>query len=199
MASDGILLPLIREHGPPPFYIDHIRKNGSAFFGDSPCKDLSPTTNGDKSFATLCRIVSGQQLAGGAALTIWRRLLRVVGATADDTSNLSPDRVLSIAEDGDAESELRAPAGLSNAKCNCIIAIARCFRDGTLSDDVLLGRGATDDEVKSRLKAVKGVGPWTVRVLKFTNFGGGFISLNNKLNLLRPHRNLLGGYVPPVQ
>ena len=109
---------------------------------------------------SLCRIVSGQQLAGSAALIIWRRLLNVVGATEEDTSILSPDRKLSI-KDSNVEAKLWAPAGLSNTKCKCIISIAKCFRDGTISD-ALLGGHVSDDEVRSRLMAIKGVGPWTI-------------------------------------
>ena len=109
---------------------------------------------------SLCRIVSGQQLAGSATLIIWRRLLNVVGATEEDTSILSPDRILSI-KDSNVEAKLRAPAGLSNTKCKCIISIAKCFRDGTISD-ALLGGHVSDDEVRSRLMAIKGVGPWTI-------------------------------------
>lgn len=41
-------------------------------------------------------------------------------ATEEDTSNLTPHRILSIVDDGDVEADLRAPAGLSNAKCNSV-------------------------------------------------------------------------------
>lgn len=60
------------------------------------------------------------------------------------------------------EEDLRSPAGLSNAKCNCIIAIAKSFKEGTLSDGILLGGEATDGEVRSRLLNIKGLGPWSV-------------------------------------
>ncbi|KAL3775060.1 hypothetical protein ACHAW5_001194 [Stephanodiscus triporus] len=170
MASDGVLLPLIKKHGPPPFYIDHIRKGGGGdtFFGDNSCKDSS-STNGDRSFVSLCHWVSRQQLADDATLTIWHRLLNVVGATEEDTSNLSPHRILSIKEGGDVESKLRVPSGLLIMKCKCIISIARCFRDGTISDAHLFGGGGvSDDEVRSRLVAIKSdLG----RYVQFINFG----------------------------
>ncbi|KAL7536432.1 hypothetical protein ACHAXR_007156 [Thalassiosira sp. AJA248-18] len=151
VASNGILLPLIKEHGPPQFYIEHIQKKiivGSDKF---------------QSFRSLCRIVSGQQLAGSAAKTIWRRLLNVVDATEEkNASNLTPDRILAIVKNGDVEADLRAPAGLSNAKCNCIVAIAESFREGSLSDNFLLGGESTDEDVRSRLLGIKGLGPWSV-------------------------------------
>ncbi|KAL9190603.1 hypothetical protein ACHAXT_000309 [Thalassiosira profunda] len=154
LASNGILLPLIREHGPPAFYIDHIKDKKSEEKGS--CVD-----DEHKSFRSLCRIVAGQQLAGNAAKTIWRRLLSVVDATEDDPSNLTPESILSIVENGDMESDLRSPAGLSNAKCRCIVAIASSYRDGSLSE-VLLSKEGADDDVRSRLLNIKGLGPWSV-------------------------------------
>lgn len=164
MASNGILLPLIKEHGPPAFYLDHLKnKNTNNSSGDS---QTATKSDGYQSFRSLCRIVAGQQLAGNAAKTIWRRLLGVVDATEDDTTNLTPETILGIVENGDVETDLRAPAGLSNAKCNCIIAIATAFQDGTLSDDILLGGQEVDDEeVRSLLLSIKGLGPWSVDML----------------------------------
>lgn len=153
-ASDGILLRLIREHGPPTFHIGQIIKKAT---GENSCDRSSYS-----SFQSLCRIVSGQQLAGSAAKTIYRRLLSVVDATEDDPSNLTPDRILSIVENGNVEADLRAPAGLSNSKCKCIVAIAESFKDGTLSDSILLGGEAADDELRQLLLGIKGLGPWSV-------------------------------------
>lgn len=73
-------------------------------------------TDGDRTFLSLCCIVAGQQLAGAAAHKMFCRLLHAVGATEEDTSNFSPDRILWIKEGGNVKAELRAPAGLSNAK-----------------------------------------------------------------------------------
>eukprot|EP00581_Thalassiosira_minuscula_P002737 CAMPEP_0183747778 /NCGR_PEP_ID=MMETSP0737-20130205/67437_1 /TAXON_ID=385413 /ORGANISM="Thalassiosira miniscula, Strain CCMP1093" /LENGTH=405 /DNA_ID=CAMNT_0025983495 /DNA_START=220 /DNA_END=1438 /DNA_ORIENTATION=- len=174
MASNGILLPLMKEHGPPAFYLDHINTTNKRSQEDS---SNTNTNDGFTSFRSLCRIVAGQQLAGPTAKTIWRRLLRVADATEDDPTNLTPDRILSLVANGDVEKELRAPAGLSNAKCNCIIGIATSFREGILSDRLLLGGNEQeenddddgvksspngDDEVRSRLLGIKGLGPWSV-------------------------------------
>ncbi|KAL7543284.1 hypothetical protein ACHAWF_007357 [Thalassiosira exigua] len=155
--SDDVL-NLIREHGPPNFYMEHLKSKNRPS-----CMNGSSDFVGDyESFRSLCRIVAGQQLAGNAAKTIWCRLLNVVSASEENASNLTPERVLSIVESGDIEADLRAPAGLSKAKCNCIVAIATSFRDGNLSDKFLLGGEATDDEVRSRLLSIKGLGPWSV-------------------------------------
>ena len=153
IASNGVLLPLIKEHGPPRFYLDHIENKNSSRVG-SESNDTGYSTNrndGYQSFRSLCRIVSGQQLAGNAAKTIWRRLLQVVDATEENTTNLTPCRILSIVERGDVEADLKSPAGLSKAKCNCIISIAESFQEGTLSDNFLFSGETNDDEVRQRL------------------------------------------------
>lgn len=156
LASNSILLPLIREHGPPAFYVEHLQKK------NTPGAEGKSSKNMYQSFPSLCRIVSGQQLAGNAAKTIWRRLLDVVDASEDETTILTPQRILGIVENSDVENDLRAPAGLSNAKCNCIIDIAKSFQEGVLSDELLLGAESTDDDVRSRLLDIKGLGPWSV-------------------------------------
>jgi len=101
------------------------------------------------------------------------------GATPDNPYNLTPNFILSIAEetttttngkeDGDAiETKLRKPAGLSNAKVKSIIDLARHYERGDLSDHFLLGNddgdrnNKTDDEtIRTRLLQVKGLGPWS--------------------------------------
>jgi len=205
-ASDGILAPLIRAHGPPRCYLDYLREQQQRQHQrqhyprskQQRCNaDSEDVDDAHSSFRSLCRIVSGQQLAGAAANTIWRRLLETVGATEEDPSALTPERILSFAsgsssnsnssnddddndyasDDNASESEkeervemrLRKPAGLSRAKCRCILAIAERFSSGDLSDDLLMGAGAgtgTDssglEAVRSRLLSVKGLGPWSV-------------------------------------
>ncbi|MGK3734053.1 MAG: 3-methyladenine DNA glycosylase/8-oxoguanine DNA glycosylase [Bacillariaceae sp.] len=195
-VSGGILAPAIKKYGPPSFYIDHLQKinkissvdGGSGGDEDPNCSvyvssDYSSTLNSKdkyRSFRDLCRIVSGQQLAGAAAKTIYSRLLSVVGGSGggaekdDDDNNtmstLTPEGILSIIREGDMETDLRAPAGLSKAKCNCIVEIARNFQNGTLSDEFLLGNDENssnsannnDDEIRSRLLDIKGLGPWSV-------------------------------------
>lgn len=95
LGSNGILLPLIQEHGPPAFYIEHIQKK------NTPGSEGDSSNDAYQSFRSLCRIVSGQQLAGNAAKTIWRRLLEVVDASEEETSNLTPQKILDIVENGD--------------------------------------------------------------------------------------------------
>lgn len=196
-ASDAILAPLILKHGPPSFYLDYLRKQTEA------TKKTSPRITSYEeypSFLSLCRTVAGQQLAGAAAETIWRRLVGVVvGTTAEietagvyafSTPSLqafTPRALLAVVENQTADENknkdnnatividtelLRKPAGLSNTKCNCIVAIARCFEAGTLSEAFLMPDTTFEDEhnikadnteeVRSRLLSIKGIGPWSV-------------------------------------
>ena len=101
-----------------------------------------------------------KQLAGAAAVTIWERFLAVVDSSKNDTTNLTPKAILSLVRNGSIEEDLRAPAGLSNAKCKCIIALSEAFEGGELSDDIL--KTASDEEVSKKLENVKGIGPWSV-------------------------------------
>lgn len=151
-ASNGILRDLILINGPPQCYLKYFETGKTNTRGR--CED------GYQSFRSLCRIVAGQQLAGSAADTIWERFLAVVDASKDDTTNLTPKAVLSLVTCGNIEEDLRAPAGLSNAKCKCIIALSEAFEGGELSDDIL--KSASDEEVSKKLENVKGIGPWSV-------------------------------------
>jgi hypothetical protein len=88
-------------------------------------------------------------------------------------NNATIDIDIEIDIDIDTE-RLRKPSGLSRAKCNCVLAIARCFEAGTLSEAFLIRHDDNDikiehdikidntEEVRSRLLSIKGLGPWSV-------------------------------------
>jgi len=175
-ASNGILAPLILEHGPPGIYMDHlVEKYKTA----NEKKEEEDASNEYPSFRALCRTVAGQQLAGRAAVTIWRRLVGVVAGTTGDDNNsnsnskgvpepslsslqsFTPETLLAVVESLDDIEALRKPAGLSRAKCDCIVAIARSFRDGSLSE-AFLTQPKNDEEIRSQLLSIKGLGPWSV-------------------------------------
>mmetsp|Transcript_4686 Transcript_4686/g.7634 ORF Transcript_4686/g.7634 Transcript_4686/m.7634 type:complete len:321 (-) Transcript_4686:871-1833(-) len=151
-ASNGMLKDLILKNGPPKCYLKYFETGKTSTRGR--CDD------GYQSFRSLCRIVAGQQLAGSTASAIWERFLAVVGASKNDATSLTPQAILSIVRNGNVEDDLRAPAGISNAKCRCIIALSEAFEGGELSDDIL--KSASDEEVSQKLQNVKGIGPWSV-------------------------------------
>lgn len=101
----------------------------------------------DDSFAALVRSIMYQQLAGAAATAIHGRFLKLFA------DGLSPAAVLAL-----PPGSMRA-AGVSGPKEAAITDLARKVAD----DTVPLGDVNTlsDDELKSRLVTVRGIGPWT--------------------------------------
>jgi DNA-3-methyladenine glycosylase II len=76
---------------------------------------------------------------------------------------------LAKAENAADTETLRTTAGLSRAKCDCIVAIAMSFRDGFLSEELLMPPNddsnkneSNDEEVRAKLLSIKGLGPWSV-------------------------------------
>lgn len=177
-VHNGILLPIIEKNGPPSFYFSDMRNTAPCRHdGNGKIKRMPNLLNSDgcESFRILCRIISGQQLAGAAAKTVWSRLLETVGGTVDNTSLLTPEKILTIASKGEDEIEnsLRKPAGLSKSKAKSMIDLARHFETGNLSDSFLFGtmnsdikdetgsKHMSDSSIRERLLQVKGIGPWS--------------------------------------
>ena len=134
-ADGGRLKKIIDQHGPPGYLEEQVAE-------DSAC-------------GALCRIVVGQQLAGAAAASIWRR-------TVDELCPRGFDRaqLLSRAEGDDGfDEETRSSCGLSRAKARAIVAVCQAFAAGDLSDALL--RDAPVSELRDKLCAIKGVGPWS--------------------------------------
>ena len=134
-ADGGRLKKIVDQHGPPGYLEEQVAE-------DSAC-------------GALCRIVVGQQLAGAAAASIWRRTLGELCPRGFDRAEL-----LSRAEGDDGfDEETRSACGLSRAKARAIVAVCQAFAAGDLSDSFL--RDAPVEELRERLCAVKGVGPWS--------------------------------------
>ena len=107
------------------------------------------TGSGD-GFRTLVNAIVGQQISVSAAASIWRRLNTLL-------PDLSPHLVVGASHD-----ELRS-VGLSNRKAEYIAGIARAFADGSVDADAW--RSMDDDQVRSQLTALRGVGPWTAEMV----------------------------------
>ncbi|HUE67276.1 MAG TPA: hypothetical protein VMP38_03765 [Candidatus Acidoferrum sp.] len=101
-------------------------------------------------FAALVRSIMYQQLAGAAATAIHGRFLKLFA------DGLSPTGVLAL-----KPGAMRS-AGVSGPKEAAITDLARKVADGTvpLGDVDKL----PDDEVKTRLITVRGIGPWTAEM-----------------------------------
>jgi DNA-3-methyladenine glycosylase II len=109
-----------------------------------------PPRNRDGRFAALVRSIVFQQLAGSAAEAIHGRVRSLVPGTltAEDLAVVSDD-------------DLRA-AGLSAGKLAAIRDLTAKVLDGTIPI-TQLGR-FDDEEVISRLSAVRGIGRWTAEM-----------------------------------
>mgnify|MGYP001230341645 FL=1 len=99
-------------------------------------------------FRMLVKSVTGQQLSVSAARSIWNRFIVINGS-----KRVSPASLHRI-----NDRSLRA-AGLSRAKIASIRCIQQTFMSHTLTAAML--RRLPNDEVKSQLMKLRGVGPWT--------------------------------------
>jgi len=101
-------------------------------------------------FGTLVRAIIGQQISTAAASTIDARLRTLSGEPHD------PLRLIAAGEES-----LRS-CGLSGVKARYVLNLSEAVRDGELP----LTRIGTlkDHEIKARLTAVKGIGPWTAEM-----------------------------------
>ena len=144
-----LILPLVQRHGLPGFYSCLSQNNPS-------CRHEATDEYKEPKdcFQSLCRIIVGQFVSGKAARVAWHKLLAVTD------QNLTPERILEIVKESDIETSLQKPAGTTRTKANSLVDLAGHFSSGKLSDDFLTT--ASEDEVRSSLLAVKGIGPWSV-------------------------------------
>ena len=145
-TNNESLLSLIVESGPPTIYHSVPCRHSVE---NSAIQDLKKPSN---CFESLCRIIAGQQLAGAAAQTVWKRLLETA------MHNLTPDTIILLAKE-DMAANLQRPAGLSGAKARSIVDLSQHFLSGKLSDHLLTI--ASETEIRSLLLDVKGLGPWS--------------------------------------
>lgn len=103
-------------------------------------------------YGALVRTIVGQQLSTRAARAIYERLAARFGGRAP-----TPEEIL--ADDPD---QLRAAAGLSNAKVGYLRSLAEHALDGSLELNKL-GR-LPDEKVIAELVAVKGLGLWSAHM-----------------------------------
>ena len=103
-------------------------------------------------FEALVRAIVYQQLAGAAAAAIHGRLIAALG------DQVTPERLLSLSAE-----TLRA-VGLSANKTASLQDLASKVLDGTVVLDPAGLKAESDDEVVTRLAAVRGIGRWTAEM-----------------------------------
>lgn len=111
-------------------------------------------------FDALAESIAYQQLSGKAAATIFGR----VRALYPKSKWLDPEKLLATPDE-----TLRA-AGLSRAKTAALKDLAAKTIDGTVPSGRALIR-MSDDEIITRLTAVRGIGRWTVEMLLLFDLG----------------------------
>ena len=121
--------------------------------------DIKPTVS-IRPFDALAESIAYQQLNGKAAATIWSR----VRALYPKTKWLDPKKVLATSDE-----KLRA-AGLSRSKVAALKDLAAKTIDGTVPSGRALLR-MSDEEIITRLTAVRGIGRWTVEMLLLFDLG----------------------------
>ena len=100
-------------------------------------------------FATLVLFVVEQQVSLASAKAVFDRMHAALGG-------ITPDTLLSV------DPELLRATGLTRQKQRYVLLLAAAVDDGSL-DLPTLGL-MTDDEVRRRLLALTGIGPWTADV-----------------------------------
>jgi DNA-3-methyladenine glycosylase II len=101
------------------------------------------------SFATLVLFVVEQQVSLASAKAVFDRMHAALGG-------ITPDTLLSV------DPEVLRATGLTRQKQRYVLLLAAAVDDGSL-DLPTLGL-MTDDEVRRRLLALTGIGPWTADV-----------------------------------
>lgn len=110
-------------------------------------------------FNSLARSILGQQLAVKAASVIIGRFM----ALCQCTDYVTPEAVLKLDQE-----QLRG-VGLSYAKANYVLDLARHFQSGQLSDAKIAVMD--DDTLVEELTKVKGIGRWTVDMFAMFHLG----------------------------
>ena len=110
-------------------------------------------------FATLVRIILGQQVSTASARSMWARLMAACGEA------VTPECILKQGHDG-----LRA-LGFSNQKARYVLGLAEAALSGELDFAAL--HSAPDDAVRTALTAHKGIGQWTADIYLMFGLGRG--------------------------
>lgn len=138
-------------------------------------------------FEALSWAITGQQISLAAAISLRRKLILAAGLRHAGGLVCYPDAARVAALDAVT---LRA-AGFSASKAQTLLAVSRQVADGELPlDDWLLDPPA--EEIRARLLAVRGIGPWTVDYVLLRGFGWLDGSLHGDAAVRRGLGRLLG-------
>ena len=138
-------------------------------------------------FEAITWAITGQQISVGAATAIRRRLILAADARHSGGLWCYPDaeRIVRMTEDG-----LR-PLGFSATKARTIHALSAAVESGALPLDAW-AVAPDAEEIRARLREVRGIGPWTVSYALLRGFGWLDGSLHGDVAVRRNLQVLLG-------
>lgn len=163
LSKNKIISPLIKKYGP--------------------CK-IRPRKKIDY-FEDLVDAITGQQLSGKAAATIFGRVKEKSGG------KLTPESLLKLSKE-----ELRS-CGLSYAKCSYVTDLAERVKEGKLKVKKL--NDLPDSEVAAELIAVKGIGRWTADMFLMFALGRNDIFPIDDLGIKNGVKKLTGQDLAPKE
>lgn len=140
-------------------------------------------------FEALTWAVTGQQISVSAAVAIRRKLISAANVRHSGGLLCYPDARQII---GLSEATLRQ-AGFSATKAGTLRELAQRVADDRLPLDAWT-RTLPIDEMRERLEAVRGIGPWTVNYTLLRGFGWLDGSLHGDVAVRRGLQALLGLY-----
>jgi AraC family transcriptional regulator of adaptative response / DNA-3-methyladenine glycosylase II len=132
-------------------------------------------------FEAAVRVVLGQQVSVRAATTVAGRLAAAIGEPVEtpfsglDRLAPTPGAVTTAGEDRIAR------VGMPGARARTLLALAAAITSG----DLVLERGADPDQVRDRMLALPGVGPWTASLVAMRALGAPDAFPGGDLGVLR--------------
>jgi len=132
-------------------------------------------------FEAAVRVVLGQQVSVRAATTVAGRLAAALGEPVEtpfpglDRLAPTPAAVTAAGEDRIAR------VGMPGARARTLLALAGAIASG----DLVLDRGADPDQVRDRMLALPGVGPWTASLVAMRALGAPDAFPGGDLGVLR--------------
>jgi DNA-3-methyladenine glycosylase II len=138
-------------------------------------------------FEALNWAITGQQISVSAAVSVRRKVIQTAGLRHSSGLWCFPDsrRFANM-----AEQDLRQ-AGLSLTKAQTLIALSERIEEGLLPLDEWVDAPPVE-EIRSRLLAIRGIGPWTVSYVLLRGFGWLDGSLHGDVAVRRNLQALLG-------
>ncbi|MCF8200174.1 MAG: 3-methyladenine DNA glycosylase 2 [Sulfuritalea sp.] len=138
-------------------------------------------------FEALSWAIIGQQISVGAAISIRRRLIQACGLVHSGGLSCHPDaeQVAKL-----SEADLRQ-AGFSQTKAQTLLMLSREVLANRLPLETWASSLPTD-EIREKLLALRGIGPWTVNYALLRGFGWLDGSLHGDVAVRRKLQRLLG-------